>query len=355
MTAAVERPARGFGGGRLGLALTGVLGLLLVALLLSLGLGALEIAPDRIVAILWQALLGEAGSDTESAVLLAVRLPRVALAVAVGAGLATAGAALQGLFRNPLADPQLIGISGGAAMAASGTIVLGGPLLAALPAALVPWALPTAAFLGALTVTGLIYAFSLRRGGLDLATLLLAGVALNAIAMSTLGLFTYMSDDQQLRDLNLWMLGSLAGAPWAQVLPVLPLIALAVSGIVAMARPLNALLLGEAEAFHIGFRVERVKRQLVVCAALAAGAAVALTGIIGFVGLMVPHLVRLMIGPDHRALLPVAALLGASIMLLADLVARLVVLPAELPVGVVTAFAGAPFFLWLLARRGAQA
>lgn len=353
MTAVAERPARGFGAARLGLALGAVLALLLVSLLLALGLGALEIPPGRILAILWAAVTGESDSATDTAVLLAVRLPRVALAVAVGAGLSTAGAALQGLFRNPLADPQLIGISGGAAMAASGTIVLGGPLLAALPAALVPWALPVAAFAGALIVTTLIYLFSLRRGGLDLATLLLAGVALNAIAMACLGLFTYLSDDQQLRDLNLWMLGSLAGAPWAQVLPVLPLIGLAVLGILALARSLNALLLGEAEAFHLGFRIERVKRQLVVCTALAAGAAVALTGIIGFVGLLVPHLVRLAIGPDHRALLPVAALLGASLLLLADLLARLVVLPAELPVGVVTAFAGAPFFLWLLSRRRA--
>lgn len=353
MTAADrERAARTVGAGRFGAALSGVLALLIVSFFLALGLGAMDIKLDRIVAILWDAIWDEAGSDPESNVLLAVRLPRVLLAATVGAGLAVSGAALQGLFRNPLADPQLIGISSGAAVAAAGMIVFGAPLLAILPSGLVAWAMPAASFVGALTVTGIIYLFAARRGGLDVATLLLVGVALNALAGAFLGLFTYLSDDQQLRDITRWMLGSLAGAPWEQVLPILPLILGAVVIMVCLARPLNALLLGESEAFHLGFNVEGVKRTLVVLTALAAGAAVALTGMIGFIGLVVPHLVRLMVGPDHRALLPMAALLGASLLLLADLAARLVVLPAEMAIGVVTALGGAPFFLWLLARRG---
>jgi len=346
------RPARGLAG-REGLVLIGLGLLLAVALLLSLGLGAVPIPVDAVVRILAGAIVGEAGDEPGAAVLLGIRLPRVLLGVATGAGLAVAGAALQGLFRNPLADPQLIGISGGAAVASAATIVLGGGLVALLPPLLASWALPAAAFAGALAVSFLVYAIAWRREGLDIATLLLAGVAINALAMAGLGLLSFIGTDQQLRQLSLWLLGSLAGAPWRQVLPVLPLIALAVFVIIRQARALNAFLLGESEAFHLGFAVEKVKRRLVVLTALAAGAAVALTGMISFVGLVVPHLVRLVIGPDHRTLLPASALLGASLLLLADLVSRLVVLPAELPVGVVTAFGGAPFFLWMLLRRRA--
>ena len=349
---AVERAAVGrrFAGREVGVMLA--LGLLLlVSVVLSLGLGAVDIPPGSVLHILAAAPFGAESGEANEAVLLGIRLPRVLLGIATGAGLAVAGACLQGLFRNPLADPQLIGISGGAALASASTIVFGGSLIALLPTALAAWVLPGMAFLGALLVTSLVYAIAWRRDGLDIATLLLAGVAINALTMAGLGLLSFLGDDQQLRQLSLWLLGSLAAAPWRQVLPLLPIMLLAVLAMIASARALNAMLLGESEAFHLGFAVETVKRRLVVLCALAAGSAVALTGMIAFVGLVVPHLIRLVLGPDHRTLLPASALLGASLLLLADLVARLTVLPAELPVGVVTAFGGAPFFLWLLLRR----
>lgn len=322
--------------------------LLVVATLLSLAIGAVPIRVDAILQILWDLIGGSTADTREATVLLGVRLPRVVLAAVVGAGLGAAGAALQGLFRNPLADPGLIGVSGGAAVSAAATIVYGAGLTAMLPPWLGPWLLPINAFLGALIVTAVVYGIAWRQEGMDVATLLLAGIALNAIAMAGLGLLVFLSDDIQLRSLNLWLLGSLAYAPWQQLLPVIPLVLLAMLGLFAQARPLNALLLGESEAFHVGFPIERVKRRLIVLSALAAGAAVALTGMIGFIGLMVPHLVRRVLGPDHRWLLPGSALLGATLLLLADLVARTIVLPAELPVGVVTAMIGGPFFLWLL-------
>jgi iron complex transport system permease protein len=329
--------------------------LLAVAALLALGLGALAITPVEILSILAERLelgpLVETGA-AHKAVLLSVRLPRVVLAIAVGAGLAASGAALQGLFRNPLADPALLGVSSGAALAAATAILLGGSVALSLPAILAPWFLPVSAFLGAAGVTAIVYGLAIRREAMDLGTLLLAGIAINALAGAGLGLATFFSEERQLRDITFWLLGSLAGSGWPQLLPVLVMIAAALALLLRLARPLNALLLGEAEAFHVGFAVEPVKRQLVMITALASGAAVALTGTIGFVGLLVPHLARFLVGPDHRRLLPAAAMLGAALLLLTDLIGRLVVLPAELPIGVVTSFLGAPFFLWLLRRKG---
>lgn len=322
--------------------------------LLALGWGAVEIAPVRVLAILASA----GGLETpwefarrEEAVLLAIRLPRACLGVLVGGALAVSGAALQGLFRNPLADPALIGVSNGAALAAVGMIVLGAGLSASLAPSIRPFSLPIAAFSGGLAATLLVYRIASRDGRVDVATLLLAGVAINAVAMAGVGLLIFVSTDQQLRDLSFWMLGSLSAATWSKVLPCAPLMILAMAVLALLSRHLNALLLGEREALHLGFHVERTKRLIVVMAALATGAAVALTGVIGFVGLVVPHLVRFAIGPDHRMLLPASLLLGAGLMLAADLAARTVVLPAELPIGVLTACAGGPFFVWLLLRR----
>ncbi|GAB5467722.1 MAG: iron ABC transporter permease [Rhodospirillales bacterium] len=329
-------------------------GLFVLATLLALGWGAVTIPPTLIANILAHSL-GLAALDpalaTEEAVLLSIRLPRVLLAILVGGGLAVCGAALQGLFRNPLADPGLIGVSAGAALAAAATIVFGGLFFAGLPPALRPYLLPLAAFLGGLLVTVIIQRLARSGGRTDVATLLLAGIAVNAIAGAGIGLLFYLADDQQLRAVTLWTLGSLAGRPWSEILPALPLILIALVGLLAMARPLNALLLGEQEAYHLGFAVERLKRRLVLLVALATGAAVAVSGIIGFVGLVVPHLVRLLLGADHRLVLPASALVGASLLLVADLGARHLVLPAELPIGILTSLLGGPFFLWLLLRR----
>jgi iron complex transport system permease protein len=328
--------------------------LLLAAMLLAAGIGAVGIPPDHALTILLRQIgLASPASiaEQEEVVLLAIRLPRVLLAVIAGAALATAGATLQGLFHNPLADPALLGVSAGAALAAAAMIVLGGAVAAQLPPALPPYLIPLAAFGGGLVATSLVYLIASRRGTTDVATMLLAGVAINALTMAGIGLLIFLSNDRELRDLNYWMLGSLGGATWETLGPVLPLILPALAAILLFARPLNALLLGEAEAYHLGFNVERAKRALILLTTLATGAAVALTGVIGFVGLVVPHLVRLMIGPDNRVLLPASMMLGAALLLVADLLARTVALPAELPIGIVTSFVGTPVFVWLLLKR----
>ncbi len=289
----------------------------------------------------------------DAAILGVVRAPRVLLAALVGAGLGAAGAAMQGLFRNPLADPGLIGVSAGAALAAVAAIVLAGGIFGAAAGLLGLWLLPLAAFLGGLGATALMARLGTIGGVTPVATLLLAGVAVNALAGALTGVLIFMADDRQVRDITFWTLGSLAGARWAQIPVVLLLVGLPALLLCALARPLNALLLGEAEAFHLGTSVESVKRLAVVLAAIAVAAGVAFTGLIGFVGLVVPHLIRLGFGSDHRLVLPGAALLGAALLVLADLAARSLAAPAELPVGVVTALLGAPFFLWLLRRRAA--
>ncbi len=326
----------------------------LLASLLSIALGAVPVT----LAAVWDSLQGFLGlaepnptTATERAVLYSIRLPRVALAILVGAGLAVSGAALQGLFRNPLADPGLVGVAGGAALAAVATIVFGQALAIASLPQLRPFLLPIAAFLGGLAVTTLLQRMARRGGRTDVATLLLAGIAVNAITAAAIGFLLFVADDQQLRSITLWTLGSLAGRPWSAVLPAAPVILLGVGALLLMARPLNALLLGEQEAYHLGIAVEPVKRRLVLAVAAATGAAVAVSGMIGFVGLVVPHLIRLLLGADHRYVLPLSAVGGASLMLIADLAARHVVLPAELPIGILTSLFGGPFFLWLLLRR----
>jgi iron complex transport system permease protein len=289
----------------------------------------------------------------DAAVFGVIRAPRVLMAALVGAGLGAAGAAMQGLFRNPLADPGLIGVSGGAALAAVAAIVLGPGIFGIAAGALGLWLLPAAGFLGGLLATFLMVRLGTMQGVAGVATLLLAGVAVNALAGALTGLLIFMADDRQVRDITFWTLGSLAGSRWPQLPVVAVLIGLPTIALCALARPLNALLLGEAEAFHLGIRVETVKRLALTLAAIAVAAGVAFTGLIGFVGLVVPHLVRLGFGADHRLVLPGSALLGGTLLVLADLLARSLAAPAELPVGVVTALLGAPFFLWLLRSRAA--
>jgi iron complex transport system permease protein len=343
-------PARVRTGGWLTLGLLAVL--LALCVLLNLGLGAVRIAPLEVVGIVLERVGVDLGVDADArqrAVLLAIRSPRVVLGALVGAALAVAGAAIQGLFRNPLADPGLIGVSSGAALAAVAVIVLGGAV-GALQGTLGVWLLPAAAFAGGLAVTLFVYAVSTRDGRTDVATMLLAGVAINAVAGAGTGLFVFVADDAQLRDITFWSLGSLGGATWQTLGVAGPLMLASIVLLPRLAVGLNAFLLGEAEAGHLGVNGELVKIATVFLAAAAVGAAVSVSGIIGFVGLVVPHLVRLSAGPDHRLLLPASALLGASLLLLADLFARTVVVPTELPIGVVTSLVGGPFFLWLLLR-----
>jgi iron complex transport system permease protein len=326
--------------------------LLLLAFWLSLALGPVSLPlGDTLLAALRLMGLPIDGEGLQQAELILgqIRLPRSLLGLCVGIVLALSGVAMQGLFRNPLADPGLVGVAGGAALGAAIAIV-GGSMVGGLPPALAPYLLSICAFTGGLIVTAVVYRFGRRDGQTNVATMLLAGVALTAMSGAGVGLFTYLADDATLRSLTFWNLGSLNGASYPRLWPLL-LVTLGVAiWLPRRASALNALLLGESEARHLGFNVERIKLELVLCTALGVGAAVAAAGLIGFIGLVVPHLMRLLVGPDHRVLLPASLLAGASLLLLADLVARLVLAPAELPIGIVTALIGAPFFLYLLVR-----
>jgi iron complex transport system permease protein len=324
----------------------------MLASLAALGIGAVPIPPEKVAGVLRAWLTGDAAalSSREALVILNIRLPRLLLGAMVGAGLAVAGALMQGLFRNPLADPGLVGVSAGAGLAAAATIVLGDRLLAGLIGRLPFAALPAGAFLGGLLTTSLLYLIATREGRTSVATMLLAGVALGALAGALTGFLAFLSDDRQLRDLTFWSLGSLGGASWTKLWSVAPIIMVLLAATAFLARGLDALALGEAEAFHLGVPVQRLKAAVIVLTALAVGASVAAAGLIGFIGIVVPHMLRLVIGPGHKALLPLAALSGAALLVAADTIARIVVAPAELPIGIVTAAIGAPFFLWLLLR-----
>ncbi|WP_437884661.1 FecCD family ABC transporter permease [Pseudomonas sp. LRF_L74] len=326
--------------------------LLVLAVWLSLALGPVSLPlGDTLLALLRLLGLPVEGEGLARAELIVsqIRLPRTLLGLAVGAVLALSGVAMQGLFRNSLADPGLVGVSGGAALGAALAIV-GGSLAGGVPQAWEPYLLSGCAFVGGLLVTAMVYRFGRRGGQTNVATMLLAGVAFTAMSGAGVGLFTYLADDSTLRSLTFWNLGSLNGASYARLWPLLLVTLFVVLWLPRRAKALNALLLGESEARHLGIEVERLKRELVLCTALGVGAAVAAAGLIGFIGLVVPHLIRLAAGPDHRVLLPAAALAGASLILFADLVARLILAPAELPIGIVTALIGAPFFLYLLLR-----
>jgi iron complex transport system permease protein len=316
------------------------------------GTGAVHIPPSRVVAILF-GLDDPAITDAQRAVVLNVRAPRVLLALLAGAGLACAGVMMQALFRNPLADPALIGVSAGAALGAVATIVLGATLLHGLSKALGVWTLPVAAFLGALATATLVFKLSSRDGQVDATTMLLCGIAVNALTGAGIGLLTHLATDEQLRNLTFWSLGSLGAASWSSLAGAAPAILLMVLVGPWLAHQLNALLLGESEAVHLGVAVEPLKRTVVALTAASAGAVVAVSGVIGFIGLVAPHMARLLVGPDHRYVLPLASLIGATLLTAGDLVARTAVRPAELPIGILTAFMGAPFFLWLLRRRQA--
>lgn len=323
-----------------------------IAFWLSLALGPVSLPlTDTLRAGLRLLGLPVSGAGLEQAELILgqIRLPRTLLGLAVGAVLALTGVAMQGLFRNPLADPGLVGVSSGAALGAAVAIVCGS-VFGGLPEVFAPYVLSLCAFVGGLGVTAMVYRLGRRDGQTSVAVMLLAGVALTALAGSTIGLFTYLADDATLRTLTFWNLGSLNGASYVRLWPLLLVCVLIISWLPRRAKALNALLLGESEARHLGVDVEKLKRELIFCTALGVGAAVAAAGMIGFIGLIVPHLVRLLTGPDHRVLLPASALAGASLLLFADLLARLVLAPAELPIGIVTAFLGAPFFLYLLVR-----
>lgn len=318
--------------------------------LLSMAFGAESLPLSQILSIMGAKIgLISAGSSDSSAaqtILLDIRLPRVLLAGVVGASLALAGAALQGLFRNPMASPYLLGISAGAALGA----------VAALVAHVeVPWRYvrtsPLAAFAGALLATAVVYLLARVRGRVPIATLLLSGIALGSFLSAVVSMILVFNESS-VASVLFWLMGGLSASDWPGLIMVLPYFLVGLGMLIYYSRELNAMLLGEEASLHLGIEVERVKRRLLLATSLLTAAAVSVTGVIGFVGLIVPHMVRLATGPDHRLLVPLSALSGGAFLIVMDTLARSLIAPDEIPVGAITALLGGPFFILLLRRRG---
>ena len=321
-----------------------LLGVLLIAFLLaflaSISLGSFNFSVFE--------LFNSSKTSLHTTVLYEIRIPRVILAAFVGASLGLSGASLQGLFRNPLADPGLIGVSAGAALGASIIIVLGSSLFPSFIFG--AFILPIAAICGAALVISLLYVFTRGFGYQGITYMLLVGIAVNAFASVGIGILTYISTDSELRGLTFWTMGSFGGASWYLILPAIVVISLSMFWMIPSSRKLDLLQLGEPEAYRLGVDVKKLKYKVIISSAITVGVSVSLSGMIGFVGLVVPHLVRLLGGVNHSYLLPGSALLGAGLMMSADLLSRILVQPAELPVGLITSAIGAPFFLWLIFR-----
>ncbi|HYI61243.1 MAG TPA: iron ABC transporter permease [Acidimicrobiales bacterium] len=333
-------------------------GLLLVALAAGLVVltvaagasGAFRIPPSEVLGSIlhriglgWGSTPDALGED----VLWQIRFPRVALTVLVGGSLGCAGALMQGTFSNPLAEPGIVGVSSGAALGAVLVIVTG----------LAPfgtWSITGAAFVGGLATVFAVYAASRADGRTEVITMVLTGIALNALTGAVLGLLTYYSDDAQLRSITFWTLGSMAQATWTKVAVVAPLALVGIGVAPLFARRLDLLALGDGPARHLGVDVERTRRVVLLLVAVLTASAVAISGQVLFVGLVIPHLVRMVAGPGHRLLIPGSALAGATILVGADLAARTMASPAEVPLGVLTALVGSPFFFWQLRRMRAR-
>ena len=323
-----------------------VLGLLLLVIsVLSLGIGPVSIAPTKVVFSLLDAVTGVPADSPEAIIVQQIRPPRLVLAILVGAALALSGAVMQGFFQNPMADPYIVGVSAGAALGATVALSLSLDFwFAGLHSASI------FAFGGALLVTGLVYAISVRAGRVPVTVLLLTGIALGSLAAALTSLLM-ITTSEDLHRILYWILGSFASRRWEHVAMVWPLVLVGAAVVHVYARDLNLILQGEDNAQFLGVQVERTKRVLLVTTALLTAAAVSVSGIIGFVGLVVPHIMRMLVGPDHRVLFPASMLGGAMLMVAADMLARTIVAPAEIPIGVITALLGCPFFLFLLSRR----
>jgi iron complex transport system permease protein len=328
-------------------------GLVLVSTF-AMGLGAFHIP----ISDIWVLLLQKVGlfqdqivDEVSADVLFVIRIPRVLLGVLVGAALGISGAAIQGIFRNPLAEPGLIGISSGASLFAVLIIAFETVLFVGLAEWIGYYLLAFGAFVGAGITAFAVYQIARKDGRPHVTTMLLAGIAINAFAGALTGLMTYMATEQQLRTITFWMLGSLGGATWENVTAIFPFILLPLVTLPFFWKSLNAFALGEVQADLLGMRTDSVKRWVVVLSTLAVGASVAVSGIIGFVGLLVPHTVRLLGGVDHRYVLTASLLLGAIVLTLADVLSRVLVAPVELPIGVITALLGTPVFLYILIKE----
>lgn len=326
---------------------------LLIAIAFSLGLGAMQVPIREVLVILGKktGLFANIGIDpVNEGVIYMIRMPRVLMGILVGAALGISGAAVQGIFRNPLAEPGLIGISAGASLMAVTIISLETVLFAGLSQVLGYYLLAFGAFAGAGIAAMLVYSLAKTDGQPHVATMLLAGIAINALAGALTGLVTYLSTEQQLRTITFWMLGSLGGATWENVSCLLPFVMLPVIGLPLLGKGLNAFSIGESQAELIGLNPNRIKLYVVLLSTMAVGASVAVSGIIGFVGILVPHTIRLLCGVDHKFVLPASALLGALVLTLADMISRMIAQPVELPIGVITALLGTPLFLYILIR-----
>ncbi|MFK7976140.1 MAG: FecCD family ABC transporter permease [Halioglobus sp.] len=324
-----------------------------VVMFIALLMGPVFISPVEFLRAVGVSLGLLAPSDVSQngLILFSIRLPRVLLAGIIGVSLAVCGTAMQGLFRNPLADPSLIGVSSGASAGASLMIVFGGGALLQSGQFSGLSTVAVGAFAGGFLAVLLVYRLATSSTGTSVATMLLAGIAISALAGALNSLLSYVADDEMLRRISLWQMGSLDAANWPRVW-----LAASVTGALLLFLPrdagaLNAFLLGESEARHLGIDVAAVKRRLILLTAMAVGTSVAVAGTISFVGLIVPHIVRLLIGPDHRYLIPGSALAGAILLITADAFSRVVVAPAELPAGILTALLGTPFFFSLLVQK----
>ncbi|MFZ4863301.1 FecCD family ABC transporter permease [Sphingobacterium sp. Mn56C] len=326
---------------------------LILVILFALGLGAFYIPVGNVAKL----LLYKVGFITvhpdlalQEDVLFIIRMPRVLLGLLVGAALGISGAAIQGIFRNPLAEPGLIGISSGASLFAVLIIAFESLLFVGIGQWLGYYLLAFGAFFGAGLTAFLVYQIAKKDGRTSVTTMLLAGIAINAFAAALTGLMTYMATEQQLRTITFWMLGSLGGATWENTIAVAPFILLPLIALPFFGKSLNAFALGEMQADLLGTRTDVVKRSVVILSTLAVGASVSVSGIIGFVGLLVPHIVRLLAGVEHRYVLLASLLMGALVLTLADVIARTAVAPIELPIGVITALLGTPVFLYILIK-----
>lgn len=331
---------------RVGL-LAGLTGLLLAALVVGAGQGQMHVPPPEVLGSVLHRIgldLGPLPAHPRAEdTLWDVRFPRVVLAALVGAALATAGAVMQGIFGNPLAEPAVVGVSSGAAVAAGCVIVFDVAVLGS-------WTIAVAAFLGGLAATLLVYLLSRDGGRTEVVTLVLTGIALNAMTSAALAFLMFLGDQQAREEIVFWTLGSLNGTRWAAVAVVAPLTAVGIAAALVLARRLDLLALGDRAAFHVGVDVERLRLAAIVVVALLTAAAVSFCGIIAFVGLVVPHLVRMIAGPGHLLLVPASALGGAVLLTFADLWARTAIDNADLPIGMLTSLVGGPFFFWLIRR-----
>jgi len=333
--------------------------LLLIFVVLSAGNGALYISPMQVVSI----ILHKTGIDHVTAfddgqynVFWIIRFPRVLLGLLIGAALALSGAALQGLFRNPLADPGLIGISSGASLTAVLMIVFLSTLAATPYYELVEgvvgyYTLNIVTFIGSCITSFILFHIARTNGRTNVTTMLLGGIAINALCGALIGLITYYATDAELRNITFWTLGSLGGASWNTVITISPFVLIPIIFLPRLSKSLNTLALGEKEASYLGVSVDRLKIQIIVLSTMAVGASVAVAGIIGFVGLVVPHVLRMMGGFNQRYILIGSSLAGALLLTASDLLARVIVAPAELPIGVITALIGTPVFAWILVKH----